>query len=104
MFGAAPEKAQENKKTEVTPLLTNQILDSPEGYLDKIAAAATHTAANGGPLVELAVSLAISVDTVSRQQLEIKRPSEQTSALIKKGASVTSGATVPGGKSSLPKL
>ena len=31
--------------------LTNKILDSLEGYLDNIAAAATQTVAKGGPLV-----------------------------------------------------
>ena len=49
--------------------MSNQMLDSLEGYLDNIAAAATKTAANGGPLVKLAASLAISVDTVARQKL-----------------------------------
>ena len=48
------------------PQLTNQMLDLLEGYLDNIAAAATQTAANGGPLAELGASLAISVDTVAR--------------------------------------
>ena len=43
-------------------------MDSIEGYLDNIVAADTQTAANGGPLAELAASLAISVDTVARQQ------------------------------------
>ena len=45
------------------------MLDSLKGYLDNIAAAATQTAANGGPLAELAASLAVSVDTVNIQQL-----------------------------------
>ena len=39
-----------------------------EGYLYNIAALATQTAANEGPLAELAASMAISVDTVVRQQ------------------------------------
>ena len=82
---------------EGTPQLTNQILDLLEGYLDNIAAAATQTAANGGPLEELAASLTISVDTVTRQQQEIKRLLEQIRALKEKGSYVTSGATVPGG-------
>ena len=43
------------------------MMDSLEGYLDIIAAAATQTAANGGPLAELAASLAISFDTVTRK-------------------------------------
>ena len=62
------------------------MLDSLEGYLDKIAAAANQTAANGGPLAELAASLAISVDTVARQQQEIKRLLEQISTLKKEGS------------------
>ena len=45
------------------------MLDSLKGYLDNIAAAAIQTAANGGPLAELAESLAVSVDAVARQQL-----------------------------------
>ena len=45
------------------------MLDLLESYLDNIAAAATQTAANGGPLEELAASLAVSVDTVARKQL-----------------------------------
>ena len=103
IFGVAPEKSneqlrrQEHKKTVGTPPLTNQIMDSLEGYLDNIAAAATQTAANGGPLAELAASLAISGDTVARQQQEIKRLSEQVHSSKKKRAPATSGATLPGG-------
>ena len=73
------------------------MLDLLEGYLDNIAAEATKMAANKGPMAELAASLAISVDTVTRQQLEITRLSEQISALKKKGALGTSETTVPGG-------
>ena len=73
------------------------MMDSLEGYLDNIATAATQTAANGGPLAELAASLAISVDTVSRQQKEIKRLSEHINALKKKETQATSGDTLPGG-------
>ena len=73
------------------------MMDSLEGYLDNIAAADTQTAANGVPLAELAASLAISVDTVARKQQEIKRLSEKINAFKKKGASVTSRATFPGG-------
>ena len=65
LFGAAPD-AQENKKTEGTPILSPQMLNSLEGYLDNMAAAETQTAANGGPLADLADSLAISIDTVAR--------------------------------------
>ena len=72
------------------------MMDSLERYLDNIAAAATQLAKNEGPLAELAASLEISVDTVSRQQQKIKCLSEQINALKNKGASATSGATLPG--------
>ena len=107
LFGAAPEKGneqlrrQEHKKTAGTPPLTNEMMDSLEGYLDNIAAAATQTAANGGPLAELAASLEMLVDTVARQQLEIKRLLEQLNALKKKGSSATSGAILPGGNNTI---
>ena len=71
-------------------------MDFLEGYLDNIAAEATQTAANGGPLVELADSLAVSVDTVARKKLEIKRLTEHINALKKKGGSVTAGVPVTG--------
>ena len=74
--------------------MSHQMLDSLEGYLDNIAAAATQTAANGAPLAELAASLAVSVDTVARQQIEIKRLTEHINALKKKGGALTAG--VPG--------
>ena len=70
------------------------MLDSLEGYLDNIAAAATQTAANGGPLAELAASLTVSVDTSARQKIEIKRLTEHIDALKKKVCTVT--AEVPG--------
>ena len=69
------------------------MLDSLEGYLDNIVAAATQTADNGGPLAELADSLTVSVDTVARQQLEIKRLVEHIKALKKKGTLGTNGVT-----------
>ena len=75
------------------PQLSNQMLDSLEGYLDKIAAATTQTAANGGPLAKLAASLAVSIDTVARQQLEIKRLTEQINAQKNKGTLGTNGVT-----------
>ena len=81
MFGATPEKRQDHKKAEGTPQLTNKMLDSLEGYLDNISAASTQTVENGGSLAELAASLEMSVDTVARQQQEIKRLSDQISAL-----------------------
>ena len=61
--------------------MSHQMLDSLEGYLNNIATAATQTVATGGPLAELAASLAVSVDTVARQQIEIKRLTEQINAL-----------------------
>ena len=64
--------------------MSHQMLDSLEGYLDNIAAAAMQTAATGTPLAELAASLAVLVDTVARKQLEIKRLTEHINALRKK--------------------
>ena len=64
-FGPAP--FEENTATESNPpTIAHQMLDSLEGYLDNIAAAATQTAATGTPLAELAARLAVSVDTVAR--------------------------------------
>ena len=58
-----------NKKTQTNGAqLTHKMMDSLEGYLNNIAAAATQTADHGGPLAELADSLAVSVDTAARQQ------------------------------------
>ena len=101
IFGAAPaneplRRQAQKKKAELSPI-TNQMMDSLEGYLDNISAASTKTSANRGPLAELAASLAISVDTVARQQQEIKRLSEQINALKKKVTQAPSGATFPGG-------
>ena len=73
------------------------MLDSLEGYLDNIAEVATQTAATGKPLEELAASLAVSVDTVTLQQLEIKRLTEYINALRKKGGAVTAGIPNTGG-------
>ena len=47
--------------------LTNQMTNLLEGYLDNIAAEDAQTFAKGGPLAELAASLAISVYTVKQQ-------------------------------------
>ena len=71
--------------------MSHQMLDSLEGYLDNIAAAAIHTAATGTPLAELAAILAVLVDTVARQQHEIKRLTEHINALRKKGGAFTAG-------------
>ena len=72
-------------------------MESLEGYLDNITAAATQTAANGGPLAELAASLEISVGTVARQQQEIKRLSKQVNALKKRGTQEAIAGTFTGG-------
>ena len=52
-------RRQEHTTTPGTSPMTNKILDSNEGYLDNISTAATQTVAKGGPLAELAASLAI---------------------------------------------
>ena len=70
--------------------MSHQMLNSLEG----IAATATQTEATGTPLAELATSLAVSLDTVARQHIEIKRLTEHINALRKKGGAVTAG--VPG--------
>ena len=65
--------------------------------MENIAAAATQTAAKEGTLVELAASLAISVETVARQQQEIKRLSKQVKALKKRGTQAASVGIFPRG-------
>ena len=72
------------------------MLDSLDGYLDNIAAAATKTVAKGGPLAELAASLAISIDTVARQQQEIKRMYEQINAMKNRGKQASNIVTTEG--------
>ena len=71
------------------------MMDSLEGYLDNISAAATQTAAKGGPIAELVASLVISVDTVAIQQQEIKCLSEQINTLKKIGTQAASVGTFP---------
>ena len=78
------------------------MLDSLEGYLYNITEAATQTAANGGPLAELAASLAVTMDTVARPQLEIKLLTEHINALKKKGGAVTNGVQGTGGNNFPP--
>ena len=102
IFGATAEKTtnaqlrRSGTPTTARPSqLTNQMMDLLEGYLENIAAAATQTSAKGGPLAELADSLAISVDTVARQQQEIKRFYEQVNALKMRGTQETSVGTFP---------
>ena len=77
------------------------MMDSLEGYLENIAAAAMQTAANRGLLAELSASLAISVNTVAIHQQEIKFLSEQVNDLKNKGASATSGDILPGGNNTI---
>ena len=78
-------------------LLTNKMMDLLEGYLDNIYTEATQNVAKGGPLVELSAIMVISVDTVARQQQEIKRLSEQINALKKRGAQAARFGTLPVG-------
>ena len=66
------------------------MMDSLEGYLNNIAAASTQTEDQGGPLAESAASLSVSVDTVARQQQDIKRLTAQFNAFKKKGPQETS--------------
>ena len=55
IFGSAPEKKaneplrrREHQKTAGPALITNQMMDSLEGYLDNIVVAVTQTVENGG--------------------------------------------------------
>ena len=80
--------------------MSHQMLDSLEGYLDNIAVAATQTAETGTSLAELAASLAVLVDTVARQHIEIKILTEHINALRKKGGSVTAGVLNTGDNNS----
>ena len=70
------------------------MLDSLKGCLDNIAAAATQTFEKGGPLAEVAASLAILVDTVTRQQQEIKRLYGQINTMKKRGTKASSIRTM----------
>ena len=79
-------------------LLTNKMMDLLEGYLDNIYTEATQNVAKGGPLVELSAIMVISVDTVARQQQEIKRLSEQINALKKRGTQAARVGTLPVGE------
>ena len=66
------------------------MMDSLEVYLNNIAAAATQRVDQGGPLLELAASLSVSVDNVTRHQQEINRLTAQVKAFKKKGPQETS--------------
>ena len=78
-------------------LLTNHLLESLKGYLDNISASETQTVAKGVPLAELSASLAISVDTVIRQQQEIKRLYEQINDMKNICTQASSIVTMAGG-------
>ena len=66
-FGGSVAFERKKIKTQTKiAQLTHQMIDSLEGYLNNIAAAATKTADQGGPLAELAASLVVSVDTFAR--------------------------------------
>ena len=77
--------------------LTNNIMESLEGYLDNIAVAVAQTVAKGGPLAELAASLAVSVGIVARQQQEIKRLYEHINAMKNRGTQASSIRKMSGG-------
>ena len=79
-----------NKTQTKGAQLTHQMMDSLEGYLNNIAAAATHTADPGGLIAELDAILVVSVDTVVRQQQEIKRLTAQFDSFKKKSPQETS--------------
>ena len=78
-FGPAPVGNEPDKTESNPPTMSHQMLDSLEGYLDNIAAAATQTAATGTPLAEFAESLVVSVDTVNRENTGQKPGSGQNS-------------------------
>ena len=73
------------------------MMDSIEGYIENISTAATQIFAKGGPLAELAASLAISVDIVTRQQQEIKRLYKQINNMKKTWTQASIISTMAGG-------
>ena len=73
-FGGAAADAEHNQirqragtYSSVPAPLFNQMLELIEGYLYSIYTATTQAVANGGPLAELSVRLAVSVDTMDVQ-------------------------------------
>ena len=85
-FGGSATFGGTNNKTKTKGAqLTHHMMDSLEGYLNNISAAATQTEDPGGPLAELTASIAVSVETVARQKQEIKRLTAQVNAFKKKG-------------------
>ena len=68
-FGGSVTFWGTNNKTQTKGAqLTHHMMDSLEGYLNNIAAVATQTADQGGPLTDFVASLMVSVDTVARQK------------------------------------
>ena len=100
-FGPAPVGNEPEKTESNPPTMSHQMLDLLEGYLDNIAAAAMQTEATGKTLAELAASLTVSVDTVARQHIEIKRLTEHINALRKKGVSITASVPKTGDKNAI---
>ena len=78
-------RRRRNQTSAGPALLTHQMMDSLEEYLDNITAAATQTAAKEGTTTDLAASLPISVDNVAQQQQEIKSLYKQINDLKKRG-------------------
>ena len=74
-----------NTVSAVPAPLPNHMLDSIDTYLNSISADATQAFAKGGPLAELSASLAISIDTVTTQQKEIKCLYKHINAMKNKG-------------------
>ena len=56
LFGVVPIR-KEHPEQQEAPKMWHQMLDSLEGYLKNISAAATQTMATGGPLAELEEAL-----------------------------------------------
>ena len=83
-FGGSVTFGGTNKTQTKGAQITHQMMDLLEGYLNNIATAAIQTEDPGGPLAELAASLAVSVDIVARQQQEIKLLTAQVNAFTKK--------------------
>ena len=73
------------------------MLDSLEGYIDNIAAAATQVVANIIPLAELFASLVVLVETVAAQAKDIKSLYQNINALKKKGTPNSSREMNAGG-------
>ena len=99
LFGVATVRKEQPEQQEA-PKMSHHMLSSLEGYINNITMGATQTADTGGPLAEIAASLAVSGYTVARQQIEIKHLTEQINALRKKGGVVRAGVSGTGGNNS----